>query len=71
MKWLAILLILVLLGQIVLFFYGRKIRKQTKNSVIERYNLKTPRDAWQAMADPNIPEEDRAEIRKLYEGDEE
>lgn len=71
MKWLAILLVLVLLGQVMLFLYGRKVRKELKNSVIEKYNLKTPKDAWQAMADPDIPEEDRAAIKKLYEGNEE
>ena len=68
MKWLALLLVLVLLEQVVLFFYSRKLKKQMKNSVIEKYNLKSPKDAWQAMADPNIPEEDRNEIKQLYEG---
>lgn len=68
MKWIAILLVLVLLSQVILFIYGRKYRKTLKNSVIEKYNLKTPKDAWEALADPNIPEEDRAEIKKLYEG---
>jgi uncharacterized membrane protein YqiK len=71
MKWLAILLVIVLLGQVILFFYGRQVRKKMKNSVIEKYDLKSPKDAWQAMADPYIPEEDRKEIKKLYEGYEE
>lgn len=71
MKWLAILLILVLLGQVFLFLYSRKIRKNMKRSVIERYNLKTPKDAWDALADPDIPEEDREEIKRLYEGKDE
>ena len=71
MKWIAILLVIVLLGQVILFFYGRRVRQKMKNSVIEKYNLKTPKDAWQAMADPDIPEEDRNEIKKLYEGHEE
>lgn len=68
MKWIAILLVLVLLSQVILFIYGRKYRKTLKNSVIEKYNLKTPKDAWEALADPTIPEEDRVEIKKLYEG---
>ena len=71
MKWLAVLLIIVLLGQVILFFYGRRVRKQLKNSVVEKYNLKTPKDAWQALADPEIPEADKAEIKRLYEGHEE
>ena len=68
MKWLAVLLVIVLLGQIILFFYSRRVRKQMKNSVIDKYGLKTPKDAWQAMANPEIPEADRREIKKLYEG---
>lgn len=71
MKWLAVLLVIILLGQVVLFIYGRRVRRSMKNSVIEKYNLKTPKDAWQAMADPDIPEKDRNEIKKLYEGHEE
>ncbi len=71
MKWLAILLVLVLLGQVVLFLYSRRVRKEMKNSVIEKYNLKSPKDAWEAMANPDIPESDREEIKRLYEGGEE
>lgn len=68
MKWLVILLVLILIGQVFLFFYGRRVRKEMKNSVIEKYGLKTPKDAWDAMADPETPEEDREKIRQLYEG---
>ena len=70
MKWLAVLLIVILLAQVILFLYGRRVRRKMKDSVIEKYNLKTPKDAWQAMADPNIPDEDREEIKRLYEGSE-
>jgi hypothetical protein len=68
MKWFAIILIIVLFSQVILYVYGRRYRKSLKNSVIEKYNLKTPKDAWNALADPNLPEADRAEIKKLYEG---
>lgn len=68
MKWLAILLVVILLGQVVLFIYSRRVRKEMKNSVIEKYGLKSPKDAWDAMADPNTPDEDREKIRQLYEG---
>ena len=70
MKWLAVLLIVILLAQVILFLYGRRVRRKMKDSVIEKYNLKTPKDAWQAMADPNIPDEDREEIKRLYEDSE-
>jgi hypothetical protein len=69
MKWLAILLMVVLVGQIILFLYSRRVRQELKNSVIEKYGLKTPKDAWNAMANPEIPDEDRKEIKRLYAGD--
>ncbi len=68
MKWLAFLLVVVLLGQVVLFFYGREYRRKRKSSVIEKYNLRSPMDAWKAMANHEIPKEDREKIKKLYEG---
>lgn len=71
MKWLGFLLVFVLLGQIILFIYSRRVRKAMRNSVVEKYNLKTPKDAWEALANPDLPDEDRKEIKKLYEGKDE
>jgi len=68
MKWLIVLLALALVLQIVLFLYARKLKKKQKESVIEKYNLRTPKDAWDAMANPQLPDEDKEEIKKLYEG---
>ena len=70
MKWLFIVLTLVLLSQVVLFLYSRKLKKELKDNVIEKYKLKTPKDAWDALANPDIPEEDKKEIQKYYEGKE-
>jgi hypothetical protein len=70
MNWLFIILTLVLLSQVVLYIYSRKLKKDLKNNVVEKYNLKTPKDAWNALADPEIPEEDKVEIRKYYHGEE-
>jgi hypothetical protein len=70
MSWLFIILTLVLLSQVVLYIYSRKLKKDLKNNVVEKYNLKTPKDAWNALADPEIPEEDKVEIRKYYHGEE-
>jgi len=70
MKWLFSFLVFALLSQIALFFYGRKQKKELKNNVIDRYNLKTPKDAWSALADPSINEEDKKKIRKYYNGKE-
>jgi len=70
MKWLFILLILVLLSQVVLYIYSRKLKKDLKDNVVEKYNLKTPKDAWDALANPDIPDKDKTEIRKYYNGEE-
>lgn len=70
MNWIFIILTLVLLSQVVLYIYSRKLKKDLKNNVVEKYNLKTPKDAWNALADPEIPEEDKVEIRKYYHGEE-
>ena len=70
MKWLFILLILVLISQVVLYLYSRKLKKDLKDNVVEKYNLKTPKDAWDALANPDIPDKDKAEIRKYYNGEE-
>lgn len=68
--WFGIILLLALLSQIGLFLYSRKIKKGLKESVIEKYQLRTPKDAWDALANPEIPEEDKKEIKRLYEGEE-
>ena len=70
MKWLLVLLIVALISQLVLYIYSRKLKKKFRDNVLEKYNLKTPKDAWDALADPNIPDEDKDEIRKLYHGEE-
>lgn len=70
MKWLFIVLGIVLISQLALFYYSRKIKRGLKESVMEKYRLKTPKDAWEALGNPDIPEEDKKEIKKLYEGEE-
>lgn len=62
--------VLILILQVVMFFMIRKKRKQEKeNSVIERYNIKSPADAFRLLQDNTIPDEDRAKIEVLYKGD--
>jgi hypothetical protein len=70
MMWFAIILVLALLLQVGLFLYSRKVKSRLKEGVIEKYQLRTPKDAWDALANPKIPEEDKKEIKKLYEGEE-
>lgn len=70
MMWFVVILVLALFTQIGLFLYSRKIKKGLKEGVIEKYQLRTPKDAWDALANPEIPDEDKKEIKKLYEGEE-
>ena len=70
MMWFIIILILALLSQVGLFFYSRKVKKGLKEGVIEKYQLRTPKDAWDALANSEIPDEDKKEIKRLYEGEE-
>jgi len=65
MIWFVALLILALLSQIGLFLYSQKVKKRLKEGVIEKYQLRTPKDAWDALADPKVPDEDKKEIKRL------
>ncbi len=69
MIWIAIVLVLALGTQVGLFLYSRKIKKKIKDGVVTKYNLQSPKDAWDALANQEIPEKDKVEIRKLYEGE--
>ena len=63
------IVILALLLQIGLFFLIRSKKKELKSGVIERYNIKSPADAWRLINDLTIPEADRQEIERLYKGE--
>ena len=64
---LIILASVVILLQIGIFWMGRRLRKREKeNSVVLKYNIDSRKRAWQLMQDESIPEEDRAEIARLY-----
>lgn len=68
MIWLYVLIGVALVIQIGLFIAGRKIRKREKeNNVLLKYNIKTRQRAWQLLADPDIPEEDKAKIQEIYD----
>ena len=61
---------IVLLMQIGLFFMIRKKKKdQKKNSIIEKYDIKSPSDAFRLIQDPSVPQEDRDKIELLYKGE--
>lgn len=72
MNWIFFVVAFALIIQIALFIMGRRIRKREKeNSIIERYNINSRQRAWQLIADPETPEEDRVKIRALYDGESE
>jgi len=60
---------IVLLAQVGIFIAVRKkIRNDKKNSVIEKYTIKSKGDAWRLINNPDIPDEDRLKIEALYKG---
>ena len=71
MNWLYILIGLAVIIQVFLFVMGRRIRKREKeHNVLLKYNIDSRQKAWQLMADHSIPEEDRQQIKELYEAGE-
>ena len=72
MKVLIVVIVAVFLIQIVLFVITRKkMKKEKSESLIEKYNIKTPGDVWRLLNDPNIPEEDRIKLQELHQTREE
>ena len=62
--------VVVLLFQIILFFVIRtRNKRMKKEDVIEKYGIKSPGDAFELMNNPEIPEEDRIKIEKIYRGE--
>ncbi|MFK7953279.1 MAG: hypothetical protein AB8B73_10575 [Ekhidna sp.] len=70
MTWIYVLIAVVFALQIVIFVWGRRIRKREKeNNVLVKYDINTRQRAWQLLADQSIPDEDKAKIREVYDGD--
>lgn len=68
MYWLYILIGVVFASQIGIFIWGRRIRKKEKeNNVLVKYDINTRQKAWQLLADPSIPDDDKVKIRELYD----
>ncbi|MDN5210672.1 hypothetical protein QQ020_01395 [Fulvivirgaceae bacterium BMA12] len=69
MNLIIFFVVVVLIIQIALFFVIRARNKKLKReNVIEKYNIKSPGEAFELMNNPEIPEEDRIKIEKLYQG---
>lgn len=70
MEWLLIFVGLVLIFQIAVFFMIRAKRKRDKReNVLLKYDIKTPADAFRLLQDHSLPEDDRRKIEKLYRGE--
>ncbi|ELR73663.1 hypothetical protein C900_02067 [Fulvivirga imtechensis AK7] len=70
MEWLIVFVGLVLLFQIAVFFMIRAKRKKDKReNVIEKYNIRTPADAFRLLQDHSLPDNDRKKIERLYRGE--
>ncbi|NQZ76986.1 MAG: hypothetical protein HRT61_12925 [Ekhidna sp.] len=68
MIWLYILIAGVIGLQVYLFILGRRIRKKEKeNNVLFKYDINSRQRAWQLLADPTVPDEDKKKIRELYD----
>ncbi|WP_462252880.1 hypothetical protein [Ekhidna sp.] len=70
MNSIYILVCVVILIQIGIFVMSRRIRKREReNNVLLKYNINSRQKAWQLLADPNIPEEDKAKIQAYYDAE--
>lgn len=57
----------VLIFQIILFFVNRnRNKKDTRSSILKRYNIHSAKDAWNLINDPSIPDADKEEIEVHY-----
>ena len=55
------------IAQVLIFFLSRK-KKQEETGVLNKYNIRSTADAFRLINDPHVPEEDRIEIEKFYQG---
>lgn len=65
-----ILIAVVILIQVGIFIMSRRIRKREReNNVLLKYKIDTRQRAWQLLADPDIPEEDKEKIKEYYDAE--
>lgn len=65
---LLILAIVVLGIQIIMFFMirSRKKKLESPSEIEKKYKISTRADAWKALNNPDLPDEDRSKIENLY-----
>jgi len=67
MNYLIVFVAIVLVFQLSLMFLIRyKKKMDKKNNVLMKYDINTPKDAWECLNNPNIPESDKEKIQEYY-----
>ncbi|MEO9483404.1 MAG: hypothetical protein ABJG47_08170 [Ekhidna sp.] len=70
MNSIYILIAVVILIQIGIFIMTRRMRKRERaNNVLLKYKINTRQRAWQLLADPSIPKEDKEKIQAYYDAE--
>ena len=65
-----ILIAVVIVIQIGIFVMTRRLKKREKeNNVLLKYDINSRQKAWQLLADPSIPEEDKKKIQEYYDAE--
>lgn len=61
-------LVPVLVLQIFMFFIIRRKKKQMKkNDILGKFGISSRSDLFRMLQDPELSEEDRAKLQKIYE----
>ena len=67
MTYLIVLAVCVLILQLFIFFYlRRKNRHMRETDILLKYDIKTRKDAWHKLQDPDLPEDDRKKLQEIY-----
>lgn len=70
MNWMYVLVGVVFALQMGIFIWSRRIRKREReNNILIKYNINSRQRAWQLLADPSIPEEEKLKIREFYDNE--
>ena len=69
MDLLYLLIGIIFLGFIAYYYLNQSDNKKPKlNTMVEKYNIKSRRDAWNLINNPQIPKDDREKIAEYYKG---
>jgi hypothetical protein len=52
----------------MMFVIRFKKKQDRKNNVLLKYDINTPKDAWECLNDPKIPDDEKVKIQEYYAG---